>query len=333
MTDKVSIILPVYNSEKTIKKCIQSVINQKYTNWVLIVIDDGSIDSSSELLDKYASSDSRIRIIHKINQGVSIARNTGIKAVESELFVFLDSDDSLSPNYLAELIGAKRLFPDYQNIWCGYQSKSIHGISDKLLKSKEDFVTLDKQSLMSLYEQCFLQSPWNHLYSKSIVDKHSVTFRENLDLGEDLLFNLDYFEATGCTDILFINKPLYCYSDENSSSLTKKYRIDFLNITELLDNEFKKKLGQWELSVSNWTLYYNMVFNHYERALFNTFDTRNPMSLSEKIRFNNSILCKSSFIEALNNTTRYIHPVYRLAYHLKNYRIIMLANKVNQFIR
>ena len=100
-----------------------------------------------------------------------------------------------------------------------------------------------------------------------------------------------------------------------------------------LDNEFKKKLGQWELSVSNWTLYYNMVFNHYERALFNTFDTRNPMSLSEKIRFNNSILCKSSFIEALNNTTRYIHPVYRLAYHLKNYRIIMLANKVNQFIR
>ena len=102
----VSVIVPVYQAEKHIEKCVNSVLEQTFTDWELILVDDGSKDGSGAICDKFARSDTRIRVIHQENTGVSGARNAGIKASSSEYIAFLDSDDYYKPDMLDKLIGA-----------------------------------------------------------------------------------------------------------------------------------------------------------------------------------------------------------------------------------
>ena len=110
METKITIIVPVYNAEGTIERCIQSVIKQQFSDFELIVIDDGSVDKSGELCDRYAENDSRIRVIHQENQGVSSARNVGILAAQGEYVTFLDSDDELEPSVLSQYFEAVNKF-------------------------------------------------------------------------------------------------------------------------------------------------------------------------------------------------------------------------------
>lgn len=103
MFPKISIIVPVYNAEKTLHRCTNSIINQLYQNWELLLIDDGSTDNSSVICDEYVRKDKRIRVFHKENGGVSSARNVGLDNAEGEWITFIDSDDWVENNYLSNL--------------------------------------------------------------------------------------------------------------------------------------------------------------------------------------------------------------------------------------
>ena len=103
MKPAVSVIVPVYNTEKYLEECIQSVLNQSFTDFELLLIDDGSTDQSGLICDKYAKKDNRIRVFHKINGGVSSARNLGLDNAKGEWITFVDSDDCLKPDYLMNL--------------------------------------------------------------------------------------------------------------------------------------------------------------------------------------------------------------------------------------
>ena len=100
----ISIIIPIYNVEDYLNKCIDSIIYQTYSDWELILVDDGSFDSSPAICDSYATCDSRIKVIHKINEGVSKARNIGIEIAQGEYIVFCDADDYVDPNYLKQFL-------------------------------------------------------------------------------------------------------------------------------------------------------------------------------------------------------------------------------------
>ena len=108
MNELVSIIVPVYNVEKYIDRCINSIIDQDYANWELILIDDGSTDNSGKRCDQYASERSNIYVIHQKNQGVSTARNVGIQIAKGEYFLFVDSDDWISPQMLSSMLGKNK---------------------------------------------------------------------------------------------------------------------------------------------------------------------------------------------------------------------------------
>lgn len=216
----ISIIIPVYRSEKTLKRCIDSLRKQTYSDIEIIMIVDGPPDASGILADKLAKEDERIRVIHRPNQGVSAARNTGIEAARGEYIQFVDSDDYVDEQLCRKLLDALQS-SKAQMALCGFhhlyygrdvvkRPESVHSI----------LVQKEKRELLSLYENGFLNMPWNKLFIK---EKIRQGFRRDMDLGEDLLFNLAYLEQ--CERLTVLPEALcYYIQDDRGTTLSTKKR-------------------------------------------------------------------------------------------------------------
>ncbi len=226
----ISIIIPVYNSVDKLSDAIESVLAQTYNDWELIIIDDGSNDGSASVCDEYEKKDSRIKVIHIENSGVSFARNLGIKLSRGIFLEFMDSDDYISNNALETSIGKiddnDLLIFSFEyliaDIRCSIDTNYMVLNSWDELKKK--FVYLDSKILIN--------SPCNKIYKKDIIAKNNILFPTDLSLGEDLVFNLLYLKS--CNKIKIISDLLYHYLDENKNSLSRKKREDFLEIQKKL---------------------------------------------------------------------------------------------------
>ena len=194
----VSIIVPAYNCIESLECCVGSIRQQTYTNFELMLVDDGSTDGSGELCDKLAAEDTRIRVIHKPNGGVSSARNAGIDAATGGYITFCDSDDYLEPDYLEALIQAAESNPDCGHIWCCFQTVTGYQKENAApnYTSAKSLLCYTLQDYMSLHEMWLDAEPWNKLYRTDIVQTAKVRFPEDLSLGEDWLFNLAYIDAS-----------------------------------------------------------------------------------------------------------------------------------------
>lgn len=216
----ISIIIPVYKSEKTLQRCIESLTNQTCRDIEIIMIVDGPPDASGILADKLAAQDGRIRVIHQKNQGVSAARNAGIEAAEGEYIQFVDSDDYLESTACEELL-MLMLKEDADMVICGFHHLYYGRDVIKIPGNTESFLLIeDKKEFLYLYQAQFLNMPWNKLYKKElIVDR----FTQGLDLGEDLLFNLQYMKRISRVSVLA--KPLcYYIQDDRGTTLSTKRR-------------------------------------------------------------------------------------------------------------
>ncbi|BEH91603.1 glycosyl transferase [Turicibacter faecis] len=215
--DKVSVILPVYNSEKTIEKTINSVLNQSYQNFELIIINDGSTDNTDIICSSYIN-DSKVRYIYNKNQGVSKSRNIGLDLAEGEYICFIDSDDLYEKNYLNEMI--KRI-TDNNCDWdiCGYQCFES---SNKNFSIEKGFITEEKNVVIEfLQSKLLFNQLWNKIYKNKIIQENYIRFEENLNLGEDAIFNINYLKY--CNKIECFNLCLYKYRITNNG-LGFKYR-------------------------------------------------------------------------------------------------------------
>lgn len=230
MSKLISIIIPMYNSEATIQRCINSILAQTYENFEVILIDDGSVDNTYQLChEKYEVNDSRI-VLKKMdkNSGVSAARNLGLKFAKGELIQFVDSDDFIRPNMLEIMVAAMQ---GYDIIISGYfnkfdnQSIKINYSCDKRLNIEEF-----KDQFYLLYKNLLLNVVWNKLYVRKILMDNQITFQEDVFIGEDLIFNLQYYSY--CKRIRMIEEPLYYYT--NYPHVTKKY---YDTLLEKLDNQ------------------------------------------------------------------------------------------------
>jgi len=220
-----SIIIPVYNSEKNIKRCFESIINQTYRSIEVIVVNDGSTDNTADICDEYAEKYCNFKVIHKINGGVSLARNLGIKTAKGEFLQFVDSDDYLEKDMCERLIHT--ICKDNSDmVICGYKDIKNGNV---FYNSCIDKVVVNIQELSiqfsNLYTRRFLNSPWNKLFKKS---KINVYYDEELSLGEDLIFNLEYMK--NINSISFISDCLYNYINGNDNSLTTKYRSNSMQL-------------------------------------------------------------------------------------------------------
>ncbi len=187
----VSVIVPVYNAESFLSQGIESILNQRFEDFELILVDDGSRDSSGAICDKYAERDRRVRVIHQDNAGVSAARNAGLLAACGEWVTFVDSDDLVLDCFLSSLLGAASLDEQVDLAYCGY---AIAG-SDMSIKSYQTRSYIGKEAIHQLLSSTNLLyrcSPWAKLFRYSIIKEKGIAFDIGLQISEDRLFIYNY---------------------------------------------------------------------------------------------------------------------------------------------
>lgn len=233
MDNLISIIVPVYNVEKYINRCVDSILSQTYRNIEIILVDDGSTDSSGIICDKYATVDSRIKVFHTKNGGLSYARNIGIEASIGDYICFVDSDDWIEKNIL-ELALEESKANDVDVVVWGFVKdfvddnevvkKSIIVKSDKLLfeKNKDSFA-LSSQTCLDLSGYA-----WNKLYKSSLIKYNKLKFEEGVSLVEDMLFN--ELALSKAEKVLFISNVANHYIQRNRATLGASFYPDFYEL-------------------------------------------------------------------------------------------------------
>lgn len=235
--DKVSIIIPVYNVEKNLSKCVESIINQTYKNIEIILINDGSTDTSSKIIEEYSKKDKRIIVINEKNKGPSAARNAGLKIATGEYVTFIDADDYIDSEMVENIV---RVFKESKcdvvrsNYTYTYDNKekknneNLKGIADKLY-----ILTNNREKLIKKIFLGEIQSySWTLAIRRNILEKNNIYFSEDVPFMEDIVFlvKLIFF----IDNIFFVNKTYYHYYQNNSNSLTKNYKNYVRNMNNIL---------------------------------------------------------------------------------------------------
>lgn len=230
MAPKLSIIVPIYNSEKSLYSCIDSIREQAFQNWELILIDDGSTDNSGKICHAYAAKDNRIHVFSKENGGASSARNVGVGNARGEWITFIDSDDTIEQDYLKileytkpDLLIQRWRFADETET----REPLIDGIYDE--QSFNNFMEENvHKDIMRMVASKFLK--------REVIEKHSIRFNNEIKLGEDTLFMLEYYSHINSLAVSNSSYYIY-YRTYNWSSA--KYKLDY-NEFRLFFQEFYK---------------------------------------------------------------------------------------------
>lgn len=247
---KVSIIIPVYNAQKVIEKCVMSILKQEYKDFELLLMDDGSKDNSPQLLDELASLDTRIRVVHKKNSGVSNTRNEGIALAKGEYIQFLDADDWMSTNATKELVRAMEendvdlVVADFYRV-----------VGENL--SRKGSIGVDKVLSLKQYAQYMMDSPadyyygvvWNKLYKKEIIEQYQLKMDPTLSFCEDFIFNLEY--CLHCKTIYPLPVPVYYYVKTEGSLVSQNTNLSSLynmkiNVFQYYEKFFREILDEKE---------------------------------------------------------------------------------------
>lgn len=325
---KFSIIIPAYNAEQTLEKCLRSVQRQSYTDFEAIIVDDGSIDGTALIGKTFARTDMRFRYIYHENQGVSATRNRGLDEAKGEFVVFLDSDDQYDREYLQEFNRMTVEYPDCDHFWCGFKSIDISGnqLAVSVWKDNDGVIyVLDRNVIMNLHEKTLDAALWNKAYRKKILDENNIKMDEGLSLGEDILFNFAYLDV--CRTKIVVNScPMYIYSKAENGTLDSKYRADLKEIYEIINNRLLGYLKKWDVSQQQISKFYSSVFYALERVLYNTYGPECTMTALEKRRFNNNLIKSKEFRTALMQADCSIHPLYRFAYTMGSWNFITLLD-------
>lgn len=229
----ISIIIPVYNCAENLERCVKSILNQSEKDIELILVNDGSTDASPEMCDNFAKENSKVKVIHQENGGVSKARNTGIEVAQGEYIQFVDSDDYLEADMcktMKNIMEAQKAGLVIAGFHHWYLGKDVIKCPNENLIFPTEMKTFG-DVFLELYQKGFLNMPWNKLYRR---EKIKDLFPENLSLGEDLLFNLSYLSRLKPEEkVSFASAPLYNYIQERGkTNLSAQKRENKLQIAK-----------------------------------------------------------------------------------------------------
>lgn len=238
MNPFVSIIVPVYNGEKYIERCLRSLISQTYDNIEIIVLNDGSTDHTGLILEKYAKLDDRILVINKGNSGVSDTRNQGLRLARGEFVQFVDSDDWLTSDATEKMVAG--MMHQSEMVICDYNRVVDHNIVVKGHIPQEGRI---ERSQFALY---MMKAPanyyygvlWNKMFRMDIIKEHRLDFPIEIDWCEDLRFNLEYLQYV--KHVFVLQQPLYYYVlTKGSLAQSRTDMIDNLRVRNLLFEHYK----------------------------------------------------------------------------------------------
>ncbi len=260
----ISIIVPIYKTEKFLPICIDSLINQTYKNIEILLIDDGSPDNSGKICDEYLKKDSRIKVIHQKNQGVSVARNSGIIESTGKWIVFVDGDD------YAESEMIQRLYYTAKEKDCDIVFGNYYILTEKN-KSTRKYFTGDLNEILErdkkiLLKKCMenLGVPWGKIYKKELITKNNILFKPQLKRMQDSIFNLYAFQLA--KKIEYVEDCLYNYR-QFLESACYKYNPSIDVISKEILNEINIFIDKYNLSQELREEYYKKCVKLYIEIL------------------------------------------------------------------
>lgn len=246
-TKKVSIIVTLYNSSLHIQRCLISILNQTYRNIEIIIVDDGSIDNSIQIVKKFADEDSRIIYYSNIHKGVSAARNFGIEKSNGEFIFFVDSDDFLSLNIIEWLVSISEYNKSDISIFGYYYTKKLTNVKEDIYSDLDNIVYSPEDALLNMLYQLDIESgSVGKLYSSKLFAK--IRFNESISYAEDLEINSRLFMAS--RKIIFNPSKLYYYVQHKDSTTKAKYTSKRLDAIFAINNIYPLSKGSKKINIA-----------------------------------------------------------------------------------
>lgn len=314
MKPVISIIVPVYNVEKYLPRCIDSILRQTIPDFELILVDDGSPDGSGVICDQYACRDRRIAALHKLNGGVSSARNAGLRKASGKYICFIDSDDTVDSNYLETMLLPAVKY-DADLVICGLKTFSSGRQNDIDCGCTEGcFKHADiKNVFLHLLNCGYLNYAVSKLYRTELIKKHQVYFDELIDIAEDTTFVLEVLKNIAA--ICVLNAKPYNYYLYGSTTLTHKFRKSKYEILLRLHRRIEQLAKEWNLNDhEHRRILLQRYFDFAIPCLLSVTMPTCSLKFAEKIKFIKAIYDEATY---KNNTVAMDHINLRVSNKLK----------------
>ena len=327
---KYSVIIPVYNVENYLSRCIDSLLAQNYVDLEILLIDNGSGDQSGQICEDYATQFSNITAYHIPNKGVGSARNFGLSKAKGEFICFVDADDYLVGNLFSDV--ESQLDSQLDLLVFSYYNSIEKNLSEidrsaKILptegkKDKSDFIALFQE----LWLTDMMYTVWNKIYRREFLEEHQIVF-ESYELGEDVRFNLNVYQHVNA--VLLVKSCYYVYISGRIDSAMGQYNPNRMNYQ-------LEELGKVDQLMISWNSHDEQFIDQIKaRILMSNIQniSKQKMSLSKK-RHYVEVLCRNQeMIALLKKTTSPLHPLIRRLLHLRMYLTVIFLKKLQTLIK
>jgi glycosyltransferase involved in cell wall biosynthesis len=318
----ISVIVPVYNTEKYLSQCIESILTQSFIDFELLLIDDGSSDRSGEICDEYAKKDGRIKVFHQVNSGVSAARNLGLRNAMGKYAVFVDSDDYVKKEYLESLYAYTLGNSQVDLVIQSVEKVDINGtvkfspLPEHVLHKKDSY------KILTEYAVLYAGYPFGKLFLCSIIKRYNIFFISDIFILEDLFFLLDY--TLHVNEIVITKESYYIYRAEISTSLShsniKTFDKELLVFTSYFERIYKYK-DIYDLDDSSLKKVLCSLTGLFHRVLLSIY--KNTYSMNERL-----FLLRALMQQSRSWMINYYIPDYKIDKILKK---ILMANYYRLF--
>lgn len=323
----ISVLIPIYNGEKHINKCIESIINQTYKNIEIICINDGSTDNTKEILENFQKKDKRIKIINKKNSGYGSSLNLGIEKAKGKYITIIESDDNIKNTMLETLLN-KMEENDVDIV-----KANFYKVSNTIKKNTSKYF-INKITNINLFPQMLLIQPsiWSAIYKKEFLTKNNIKFKETKDASyQDTSFHFKTMFLA--KNILLLDEPLYYYTINNSNSSinSKNKAFAIFNEIEEINNFIKdKNINKNLLTIKNIFEYKTIIWNFdriqnkYNKKVFNKA-LKYFKLYNYKVLIKNKSLTKKDklYLSILNKNKKLFYAILILRKQIKSWKTIL----------
>ena len=326
---KYSVIVPVYNVENYLPRCIDSLLAQNYADLEILLIDNGSKDQSGQICEDYAAKFSNITAYHIPNKGVSSARNFGLSKAKGDFICFVDADDYLVGNLFSDV--ESQLDSQLDLLVFSYYNSIEKNLSEinrsaKILptegkKDKSDFIALFQKLCLT----DMMYTVWNKIYRREFLEEHQIVF-ESYELGEDVRFNLNVYQHVNT--VFLVKSAYYVYVSGRVDSAMGQYNPNRMNYQ-------LEELGKVDQLMTSWNIHDDQFIDQIKaRILMSNIQniSKQKMSLSKK-RHYVEVLCRNQeMIALLKKATSPLHPLVRRLLHFRMYLTVIFLKKLQTLI-
>ena len=327
---KYSVIIPVYNVEKYINRCLKSILSQRYNDLEIILIDNGSTDRSGSICDIYANEDANISVYHIENHGVGSARNFGLSKARGEFIYFVDSDDYLVGNLFAEF--EDKLTPDLDLLVFSYYNSFEQEMTEKNRTKKilPYNGSYDKYDFSKIFKDLFLSdmlyTVWNKLYRREFLIENNISF-EKYELGEDVRFNLDVYRKVN--KVYLSQDSYYVYVIGRKGSAMSSYnpkRLQYqLQELELVDSLLK----DWNIDSSNLdnTVKARILMSNIHNI------SKQKLPVIKKVKLVKEICKSKDMADFIRNDSSILNPLVKMLLRCRMYIVLIYLKRMQLMLQ